>query len=218
MSGMMKRRKLLFGADTVLICGIPALGMMNESLLILYPITPSLRPSLYVRTFEPPKVGTIAAMRVPEAAKRYKTSIGEDVRGVSLFTKPIVAGPGDHVCRRSLGRVDVNIERKVVEYAGDRLRPPAIDGLFAMSTHLSNSFDNRPFGPTKLSQIWSSNRSLAATLIACTSSNKIVLVADLQGDRNRADAPEGGHRMHLPPPHAEQAINQMFFNQDRSRR
>ena len=95
MNGKTKRQKLLIGAATLAICGTLALGIMNEAPLILYPITPSLPPGLYVRTFVPPKVGTIAAFRVPKAAKRYKASIGETVHPDFLFMKPIVAEPGD---------------------------------------------------------------------------------------------------------------------------
>ena len=40
----------------------------------------------------------IAAFRVPEAAKRYKALIGEDVHDDFLFMKPIVAGPRDLTC------------------------------------------------------------------------------------------------------------------------
>jgi hypothetical protein len=71
--------------------------MMSEAPLFLCPITPSLPPGLYVRTFESPKVGMIAAFRVPEAARRYKASLGEEVRDDFLFMKPIIAGPGSHV-------------------------------------------------------------------------------------------------------------------------
>jgi hypothetical protein len=48
-----------------------------------------------------PTVGTIAAFQVPEAAKRYKASIGGDVHDDFPFMKPIVTGPGDHVCNNA---------------------------------------------------------------------------------------------------------------------
>ena len=66
-------RKLLCGAATFAICGILTLGMTSEAPLILYPITPSLPPGLYIRTFEPPVVGMIAAFRVPEAPGATKS-------------------------------------------------------------------------------------------------------------------------------------------------
>ena len=44
--------------------------------------------------------------------------MSEDVHDHALLMKPIVAGPGDHVCLRLLGKIDVDIARKVVEYVG----------------------------------------------------------------------------------------------------
>lgn len=169
MSRMMKRRKLLFGAATLALCGTLALGMTSEAPLILYPITPSLAPGLYVRTFESPKVGMIAAFRVPEAAKRYKASIGEDVHGDFLFMKPIVAGPGNHVCQR-LNGIYVNgvlMASAASQNRANRVPPTwrscrqmANDEFFAMSTYVPNSFDSRYFGPIRLSQMMVSYRSL----------------------------------------------------------
>ncbi|MGI9507986.1 MAG: hypothetical protein ACR2QJ_01395 [Geminicoccaceae bacterium] len=98
MSRSSKRQRLLIAAATMTICSTLTLAMTTEAPLILYPITPSLPPGLYTRTFAPPKPGMIATFRVPEAAKRYKASIGEHVHDDFLFMKPIVARPGDHVC------------------------------------------------------------------------------------------------------------------------
>jgi len=74
MIGTITIRKLMFGAATLAVCGTLTSGMSSEAPLVLYPITPSLPPGLYVRTFKPPTVGMIAAFRVPEAAKRHKAS------------------------------------------------------------------------------------------------------------------------------------------------
>ena len=53
MSGKTRRRKTrLRSRATVALCGTLALGMTSEAPLILYPITPSLPPGLYIRTFE----------------------------------------------------------------------------------------------------------------------------------------------------------------------
>ena len=42
----------MFGAATVAICSTYVLGVTGNARLILYPITQSLRPSIYVRTSE----------------------------------------------------------------------------------------------------------------------------------------------------------------------
>lgn len=175
MSGMRKKRKLLFVAATVAICGTLAIGMKSEAPLILYPITPSLPPGLYTRTFELPKVDMIAAFRVPKAAKRYKESIGEYVNDDFLFIKPIIAGPGDHVCHRSVNRVlinGINVAGQSTSDHVDRQRPPlwqicrslVEDEFFVLSTHLPNSFDSRSFGPIRLSEILGLYRSLIPSL------------------------------------------------------
>ena len=77
MRGMTKKQKLLFGAATIAVCGTLTIGAASQAPLFLYPITPSLPPGLYIRTFEPPKAGAIAAFRVPKAARRYKATIGQ---------------------------------------------------------------------------------------------------------------------------------------------
>lgn len=165
------RRKILFGVATLALCGTLTLGMMSEAPLFLYPITPSLPPGLYIRTFESPKVGMIAAFRVPEAAKRYKASIGEDVHDDFLFMKLIVAGPADHVCQRSSNGALVNgmnVASQAKSDQGDRRRPPlsqtcrslAEDEFFTLSTYLPNSFDSRHFGPVQRTQILATYRRL----------------------------------------------------------
>jgi type IV secretory pathway protease TraF len=158
----MKRRKLLLGGATLALCGTLALKMTNEAPLILFPITPSLPPGLYVRTFETPNVGLIAAFRVPEAAKRYKASIGEDVHDDFLFMKPIVAGPGDLTCN-DVGRglfVNGKLIQAALTWNGssetllvwNECRRLGRDEFFAMSEH-PRSFDSRIFGPIKSNAI-----------------------------------------------------------------
>ena len=170
MTGRTKRRKMLFGAATVAICGTLMLGMTSKVPLILYPITPSLPPGLYVRTFEPPKVSMIAAFRVPEAAKLHKASIGETVHDDFLFMKPMVAAPGDHVCRQSSDGVFVNGIRVAPEIAQNRSELPLPlwlgcrrmleDEFFTMSGHSISSFDSRNYGPIQREMILGTYRSL----------------------------------------------------------
>ena len=165
----MKRLKILFGAATLALCGTLVLGMTNEAPLILYPITPSLPPSLYVRTFEPPKVGTIAAFRVPEAAKLYKASIGETVHDDFLFMKPIVAAPGDLACNELSEGLHINGELFGSALTQDSLREAlpfwkgcrrlGHDEFFTASGH-ARSFDSRNYGPMRSKAILATYKSL----------------------------------------------------------
>ena len=169
MSGKTRRRKLVFGAATVALCGALMLGMVSRAPLILYPITPSLSPGLYVRTFEHPKVGMIAAFPVPEAAKHYKASIREDVHDDFLFMKPIVAELGDSVCNDVREGLFINDEPVHPAMIRNRLsealpvwnecRLLRRDEFFAVSKH-QRSFDSRHFGPIRLDQILGSYVSL----------------------------------------------------------
>jgi type IV secretory pathway protease TraF len=171
MNGMTKRRKLLFGTATVAICGTLTLSMTSEAPLFLYPITPSLPPGLYVRAFEPPAVGMIAAFHVPEAAKRYKASIGEAVHDDFLFMKPIIAGPGAHVCIRPSHELFVNNESTAIITRNDRngRRLPLWGGcreltaheFFTLSACLKNSFDSRHYGPIRLSNVTGTYRAVS---------------------------------------------------------
>ena len=163
MSRMMKTRRLIFVAATLTVCSTLVVGMASETPLILYPITPSLRQGLYVRTFEPPSTSAIAAFRVPEIAKRYKALIGEEVREEFLFMKPIIAGPGDHVCNRRGEGLFINgaqVASTSVRDRSGRTLPIWRDcrrllekEFFTLSIHTSNSFDGRHYGPIKAGDI-----------------------------------------------------------------
>lgn len=151
------------GDGSLAICGMLAVGMVSKAPFVLYPITPSLPPGLYIRCFEPPSVGTIAAFPVPKAAKRYKALIDEEVREEFLFMKPIVAGSGDHVCNRSKDGIYINGVHIAPVIAHDRVgrslpqwrgcRKLWDDEIFAVSTYVRNSFDSRHIGPISLSEV-----------------------------------------------------------------
>jgi len=163
MSKIIKTRRLMFAAGTLTVCGTLVVGMASETPLILYPITPSLPQGLYVRTFDSPSTSMIAAFRVPEIAKRYKALIGEEVREEFLFMKPIIAGPGDHVCNRREKGIFINGARAASMSAHDRsgrtlpiwrgCRRLLEKEFFTLSTHASSSFDGRHYGPTKAADI-----------------------------------------------------------------
>jgi len=159
MSAMPKVRRVLFGATTVAICSTLMVSMACDGPLFLYPITSSLPPGLYVKTFEPPTVGAIAAFPIPKAAQRYKRSIGEVVSDDFVFMKPIIGGPGDHICHQSQKGLFVNGVRVALTLAHDRSGRALpiwrgcrrlLDGeFFTLSTHSPSSFDGRHYGPTK---------------------------------------------------------------------
>jgi type IV secretory pathway protease TraF len=156
-------RKRLLGGGTLAFCAMLTASMASPAPLVLYPITPSLPPGLYVRTGEPPAVGLIAAFPVPEAAQRYKASIGETVHDDFLFMKPIVAGPGDHVCLRIPNHLYLNgarIARVAMEDGAGRSLPiwrgcrRLVPGeLFTLSTHAGTSFDSRHYGPINVNTV-----------------------------------------------------------------
>lgn len=171
MSGLSKKR-LTLGVATLAVCGVLTASMASPAPLFLYPITSSLPAGLYVRTGEAPSVGAIAAFPVPAAARRYKASIGETVRANFLFMKPIVAGPGDHVCLRIPNHLYLNGAR-IAEVAMEdgagrslplwhgcrRLEPGE---LFTLSTHAGTSFDSRHYGPIKLSTVIGAYRPIGS--------------------------------------------------------
>jgi type IV secretory pathway protease TraF len=146
----------------VAVCGILASGMTSKAPIFLYPFTSSPLPGLYIRSFESPTVGAILAFPAPQAARRYKASIGEEVREEFLFMKPVIAGPGDHVCHRPENGIYVNdlgIAPAAMHDRTGRSLPPmagcrhmAKDEFFTLSTDAPISFDSRKFGPIRSSQ------------------------------------------------------------------
>lgn len=120
-------KKIMFGAATAFICGIPALGLTNAAPLVLYSLKPSLQPCLYIHTSSLLKIGTIAVFHVPGTTKRHRAPTDVYLHDAPLFMKPIVPGLSDDTHRRSLERVDVNSEanaRIVVENWIDRFQSP----------------------------------------------------------------------------------------------
>jgi type IV secretory pathway protease TraF len=173
MSGLSKKR-LTLGIATLAVCGVLTASMASPAPLFLYPSTPSLRAGLYVRTGEAPSVGTIAVFPVPEAARRYKAEIGETVRDDFLFMKPIVAGPGDHVCLRQTEGLFLNGARVAVATTHDsagrplpiwrgcrRLRPGE---FLTLSSRTLNSFDSRHYGPIRIASVVGIYRPLRSAI------------------------------------------------------
>jgi type IV secretory pathway protease TraF len=141
----------------MLVAGAATLAMTSDAPWLLSPSTPSLPPGLYLRTGAEPDVGSIVAFRAPGAAIRYKRSIGERVDPRFLFMKPVIAGPGDHVCSRDRAGLVVNGARIADITRADRLGRSlplwqgcttlGPDRYFTFSDHVPNSFDSRHYGP-----------------------------------------------------------------------
>lgn len=169
MKAVTARRWLIVGCVVIMGSAFAA-TMASPAPMLLYPITPSLPPGLYVRTGEVPSVGMIAVFPVPEAARRYKASIGETVRANFLFMKPIVAGPGDHVCMQTSDMLFINgLGIAAVTTRDSFGRPlPVWQGcrrldtfeVFTLSSAVSNSFDSRHYGPINISTVIGAYRPL----------------------------------------------------------
>ena len=158
---MPMRKAVIVTATITVLAG--AADVTHESPWILYPNTPSLPLGFYVRTFDERVVGTIVAFHAPKAAINYKRSIGERVEPGFMFMKPVIAGPGDHVCHREQGPLELNGKPIADVVAEDRLgRPlPVWQGCevlgpgryFTLSDYVPNSFDSRHFGPIHAADI-----------------------------------------------------------------
>lgn len=158
---MTKCKFVILTTITTVLAGAAALA--NGTPWILYPHTPSLPLGLYVRTLDASAVGSIIAFRVPKVAIDYKRSIGERVEPDFLFMKPVIAGPGDHVCHLQLGSLELNGKPIADVVAEDRLgRPlPVWQGCevlgpgryFTLSDYVPNSFDSRHYGPIHTADI-----------------------------------------------------------------
>lgn len=128
-----------------------------RSPLMLYPLTPSLPEKPYLRTFGSVEIGKIAAFLMPEAARRYQVGLGHDVPAGFLFMKPVIAGPGDHVCNSVSDGLVVKGQWRGATLAHDQGGHPLpvwagcrVLGerqYFMVSDHVPNSFDSRYFGP-----------------------------------------------------------------------
>jgi type IV secretory pathway protease TraF len=128
-----------------------------RSPLVLYPLTPSLPEQPYLRTFGSIEIGKIAAFPMPTAARRYQAGLGHDVPAGFLFMKPVVAGPGDHVCNSVSDGLVIKGQWRGATLVHDRSGHPLpfwagcrVLGerqYFMVSVHVPNSFDSRYFGP-----------------------------------------------------------------------
>ena len=159
----MTRGRWSLVAGVVALVTILVASKSLSSPLVLYPASPSLPEKPYLRTFGPIEIGKIAAFSMPEAARRYEAGLGHDVPSEVSFMKPIVAGPGDHVCNSFAGGLVVNGVRLGDTLARDRAGHPlpiwtgcgalGAGQYFMVSDHVPNSFDSRYFGPIHVADI-----------------------------------------------------------------
>lgn len=129
-------------------------GLSTAPRLVLINETPSLPRGLYLRTFgAAPRVGSVVALRQPDAARPYLAGLG--MPGEVLLIKRVAAAAGDPVCA---GGSRLQAGQRAVEVAGrDRqgVSLPAWrgcrllqDGEVFVLGDTANSFDGRYFGPT----------------------------------------------------------------------
>ena len=157
-----KGRRLLV-ALSLGIAGLFTLSALASSPPFIYPSTPSVPVGVYGRIFEEPSVGHMASFPMPAAARRYQESLGHKVSKSFRVMKPIVAGPGDHVCNSVADGLRVNDVWLGNTSAHDtmghalphwsRCKRLGADEFFMMSDFVPNSFDSRYFGPVSKKDI-----------------------------------------------------------------
>ena len=155
---MRPRRWLGTGAVIALALTLITIRSLNAP-LFLYPSSGSLPAGVYVRSFEPIVPGKTVAFTAPKAAERYQANRGRNIAYDILFIKPIVAGPGDHVCNDLSGGLRINNVwiAPTAEYTSTGAPLPIWhecrrlidDEFFMYSAFATNSFDSRYFGPVK---------------------------------------------------------------------
>jgi conjugative transfer signal peptidase TraF len=153
----------VFTAGAGFTAALAAFSMLFADRQIVINTSPSVRPGLYIRTSDEPRVGAIVDFRIPPAARGYVRgrtgNAGEDW----YIIKPIVAGPGD--------LVDTTGKWLVINGRQIALMPPQndrsgrqlpiwherctlrSDEFFVFSSRIPNSFDSRCYGPVHRGQI-----------------------------------------------------------------
>ena len=137
-------------------------SLMLADRQIVINTSPSVKPGLYWRGDEKPRVGTIIDFRIPPLARVYVHERTGHFGRRWYILKPIAAGPGDRI--NTLGRWLYINGRKIAQiYTHDekgRLLPhwraDCVLGpheYFVYSNRIWNSFDSRYYGPISQKQI-----------------------------------------------------------------
>ena len=139
--------------------------------LFLYPSSASLPAGLYMRSFEPVRVGSIVAFPAPAVARRHQERDGSQVPSTYLFIKPVAAGPGDWVCNDPVNGLEINgVWLALVAKSDNRGRSLPVwhscrllrdKEFFLFSDTVPNSFDSRYYGTVQDHQIRASYRRVS---------------------------------------------------------
>ena len=143
--------------------GAMAIASTRANRQIVINTSPSVQPGLYMRSSEPPHIGSIVDFRIPPAAQPY-VQARSGCRGDQWYIlKPILAGPGD--------LIDTTTHWLIINNHKIAPMPPADDGnghalpiwhvhralgpdeFFVFSSRIPNSFDSRCYGPIRRYQI-----------------------------------------------------------------
>ena len=142
---------------------VMAIGSVWANRQIVINTSPSVRPGLYIRSWEPLHVGAIVDFRIPATARAYVRARTGKNGDVWYILKPIAAGPGD--------RVDTTGKWLVINGRHIAPMPPQNYGdghplpiwrdsrvlganeFFVFSNRIPNSFDSRSYGPICRTQI-----------------------------------------------------------------
>ena len=164
----MRPRRWL-GAGAVIALALTLITVRSlDAPLFLFPSSASLPAGLYMRSFEPVRVGSIVAFPMPAVARRYQERDGSHVPSASLFIKPVAAGPGDWVCNDPVNGLEINGVWMAPVTMSDRrgkslpvwrsCRFLRDKEFFLFSDTVPNSFDSRYYGTVQDHQIRASYR------------------------------------------------------------
>lgn len=144
-------------AVVVALMALWAVMALPKYKLFAWNYTPSLPQGLYVRAvMDSPAVGKIVAFVLPPVAEDYARQRGMNTNDLFMI-KPLVAGPGDHVCVTDELRINGQHVAQVQKVGTDGAPLPKWDGCrrledgewFTYAPRIWNSFDGRYYGPVR---------------------------------------------------------------------
>ena len=167
---MRRRRWIGAGAVIALALALTTLRSLDTP-LFLYPSSASLPAGLYMRSFEPVRVGSIVAFPAPAIARQYQERDGAQVPSEYLFIKPVAAGPGDRVCNDPVNGLEINgVWLAPVAKSDNQGSPLPVwhscrwlreREFFMFSNTVPNSFDSRYYGTVQSQEIRASYRRIS---------------------------------------------------------
>lgn len=164
-----RRRRILMRLAVSLV-SIAIIPELCTHRVLVINTSPSVAPGLYLRSSEPPAVGTLVDFRIPAAARPYvyrcSGNSGEDW----YILKPVAAGPGDRI--NTMGQWLIINDKRIApmppptDNVGRSLpvwrdcRSLRNDEFFVFSNRIPNSFDSRCYGPVRRDQISAVRKAL----------------------------------------------------------